>query len=185
MGKLSLSTTPIEGLMVVETDAHIDTRGSFRRFFCNEELAPVLGTRTVCQINQSQTRQAGAVRGMHFQFPPYSEMKLVRCLRGRVLDVAVDLRSESKTFLQCFSIELTSENAKMIVIPERFAHGFQTLEDDCELLYLHTQIYHPGSEGGLRFDDPRLAIDWPLAVRDLSERDQHHPWIDNDYRGLN
>jgi dTDP-4-dehydrorhamnose 3,5-epimerase len=125
------------------------------------------------------------VRGLHFQFPPDSEMKFVRCLRGRVFDVAVDLRSESRTFLNWYAIELTPSNARMVVIPERFAHGFQTLEDDCELLYLHTQIYQPGSEGGLKYDDPRVAIDWPLPAQDLSQRDQLHAWIDDNFQGLN
>jgi dTDP-4-dehydrorhamnose 3,5-epimerase len=185
MGKLTVHTTPIEGLMVVDTDAFVDDRGAFRRCFCDEELATFLGQRNIRQINHSITTARGAVRGMHFQRPPFGEMKFVRCLRGTVFDVAIDLRNESKTFLQWFGVELSAANAKMLVIPERFAHGFQTLEGDSELLYLHTQVYKPGNEGGLRFDDPRVAINWPLPPTDLSQRDQNHPLISSDYRGLN
>lgn len=182
---LTVIPTPILQLMVVESRPYVDARGAFTRLFCERELAPIIGERQVRQINHSRTASVGAVRGMHFQYPPQAEMKLVRCLRGRVWDVAVDLRAESETFLQWFAIELTPASARMLVIPEGFAHGFQVMEPDSELLYLHTGLYTPTAEGGVRFDDPTLNIEWPLPVSDISNRDMQHPLIDQNFRGLN
>ena len=142
------------------------------------------GEKCIAQINLSETRRRGALRGMHFQHPPHAEGKWVRCLRGRVFDVAVDLRRESPAFLRWHAVELSPEKANAFFIPEGCAHGFQALEDDCQLLYLHTAAYAPESEGGVRWDDPRLAIDWPLAVTDISERDLNHPLIGEDFKGL-
>lgn len=176
--------TPIPDLKLVESLPHRDERGAFIRIFCADELEPVLGQRQIAQINHSRTNRAGAIRGMHFQHPPHAEMKMVRCLRGRVWDVAVDLRTGSPTFLQWHAQELAQDKAQMLVIPEGFAHGFQTLEPDSELLYLHTAFYHPPSEGGLRHDDPRLAITWPLPPQDLSPRDLSHPKLDADFIGV-
>lgn len=136
------------------------------------------------QINHSRTSTIGAVRGLHYQRPPNAEMKLVRCLKGRVWDVAVDIRSNSPTFLRWHAEELTPNNARMIVIPEGFAHGFQVLEPESELLYLHTAFYTAASEGGLRHDDPLLAIHWPLVVTDLSLRDITHPIINSSFDGI-
>lgn len=175
---------PLAGLKVAQSEPHRDERGSFVRLFCARELQAVLGGRQIAQVNQSRTSRTGAVRGLHFQYPPHAEMKLVRCLRGRVWDVAVDLRAGSATFLQWYARELAPENAAMMVIPEGFAHGFQVLEPDSELLYLHTEFYHPLSEGGLRHDDPRLAIPWPLTPQDLSPRDLAHPLLDEDFTGV-
>ena len=143
-----------------------------------------MGDRRIVQINHSMTRSVGAVRGMHFQHPPHAEMKMVRCLKGRVWDVAVDLRHGSPTFLQWHAVELSPENALMMLIPEGCAHGFQVLEGDAELLYLHTSFYTPESEGGVRYDDPVIGIQWPLAVCDLSLRDQQHPLVNNEFQGL-
>jgi len=181
---MNIDATPIEGLAVASGGARADQRGSFARLFCERELAPVIGARRILQSNLSRTNAVGAVRGLHFQHPPHAEMKLVRCLRGRVLDVAVDLRAGSATFLQWFGEELTPGNGRMMIIPEGFAHGFQVLEPDSEMLYLHTAFYDAPSEGGLRYNDPRLAIDWPLPAVDLSERDQHHPLIPTDFAGI-
>lgn len=130
------------------------------------------------------TTSPGAIRGMHFQNPPYAEMKLVRCLRGRVWDVAIDLRAGSETFLRWHAEELSAENRLMMAIPEGFAHGFQVLEPESELLYLHTAVYHRSSEGGVPFDDPRLAIRWPLPVTDVSVRDAQHPPITQHFTGI-
>lgn len=121
---------------------------------------------------------------MHYQHPPHAEMKMVRCLRGRVWDVAVDLRAGSPTFLDWYARELNPESAEMMVIPEGFAHGFQTLEPESELLYLHTEFYNPESEAGLRHDDPQLKIDWPLTPQDLSPRDLSHPFLENNFTGV-
>jgi dTDP-4-dehydrorhamnose 3,5-epimerase len=176
--------TGLAGLKVIESAPHHDARGAFVRLFCARELHPLLGGRTIAQINQSVTRRIGAVRGMHFQYPPHAEMKMVRCLRGRVWDVAVDLRSGSSTFLHWHAEELSPDTTRMLVIPEGFAHGFQVLEPDSELLYLHTEFYHPPSEGGVRYDDPRLAISWPLVPQDLSDRDTRHALLDDDFTGV-
>ena len=170
--------------MVVDTTPHIDNRGAFARLYCEHELASLIGPRRIVQINHSRTAKIGAVRGLHYQHLPHAEMKLVRCLKGRVWDVAVDLRHKSPTFMRWHAEELTPTNTRMMVIPEGFAHGFQVLESESELLYLHTAFYTPSAEGGLRHDDPRLAIHWPLAISDLSPRDTAHPFINSDYSGI-
>ncbi len=136
------------------------------------------------QINQSITRQKGAVRGLHYQKSPALEAKIVRCLRGRVFDVMVDLRADSPTFLKHQAVELSAENAQAVYIPEGFAHGFQALEEDCELLYLHMTPYSKEYEGGLRYDDPKLGIQWPLAATQLSQRDTGFPLLDPSFRGI-
>jgi dTDP-4-dehydrorhamnose 3,5-epimerase len=182
--RVNILDTPLADLKVVQSLPHRDARGAFIRVFCAEELQPVLGPRQIAQINHSRTSHTGAVRGMHFQYPPHAEMKMIRCLRGRVWDVAVDLRSGSPTFLQWHAQELSQDDAQMLVIPEGFAHGFQALEPDSELLYLHTAFYHSPSEGGLRHDDPQLAVAWPLPPKDLSPRDLSHPLLDAEFTGV-
>jgi dTDP-4-dehydrorhamnose 3,5-epimerase len=174
--------TPIAGLHLVRTETRHDQRGAFTRLFCEQELAPLLGERRIVQINHSRTTRCGAVRGLHFQRAPWAEMKFVRCLAGRVWDVAVDLRENSPTFLRWHAQELSSETGLTMAIPEGFAHGFQALTADSELLYLHTAPYRPDFEGGLRHDDPRLAISWPEIPTDVSDRDRSHPLIGDDAR---
>ncbi|CAN7451904.1 dTDP-4-dehydrorhamnose 3,5-epimerase [Cupriavidus necator] len=181
---MNIEATPIEGVMVVTSQAFADHRGAFQRLYCDKELADVLGGRHVVQANHSRTAQVGAVRGMHYQLPPHAEMKLVRCLRGRVWDVAMDLREGSPTFLRWHAVELSAESGRMFVIPEGCAHGFQVLEPESELLYLHTAHYAPQAEGGVRHDDPQLGIEWPLPVADLSQRDRSHPLLTSDYSGI-
>ncbi|MEB3983907.1 dTDP-4-dehydrorhamnose 3,5-epimerase family protein [Mycobacterium sp. 663a-19] len=181
---MNILDTPLPDLKIVQSAPHRDARGVFVRLFCADELQPLLGHRQIAQINHSRTSHAGAVRGLHFQRPPYAEMKMVRCLRGRVWDVAVDVRPKSSTFLRWHAQELAQDDAQMLVIPEGFAHGFQALEPDSELLYLHTAFYHPPSEGGLRYDDPRLAITWPLPPQDISPRDLSHPLLGLDFAGV-
>lgn len=176
--------TAIDGLLRVEGEAHHDERGAFARLFCARELQSSLGPRRIVQINQSFTRQIGAVRGLHFQRYPHAEMKLVRCIRGEVWDVVVDLRRGSPTFLRWHAERLSAANRVMLVIPEGCAHGFQALEANSEMLYLHTEFYCPDAEGGVRHDDPALAIDWPLPARDLSARDRQHSLITPDFVGL-
>lgn len=175
---MKISSTPIADLVVVDTTPFVDHRGEFSRHFCVQELAPILGERHIVQINHSVTRTVGALRGLHFQRPPHAEMKLVRCLRGRIRDVAVDLRPGSPTYLRWHAEELSAANRRMLAIPEGFAHGFQALEPDSEILYLVTAPYNPGSEGGLRHDDPAVAITWPIPVTDISARDQAWPSLD-------
>lgn len=181
---MKISQTALPGVLVAEAVAISDARGAFTRFYCERELVSIIGDRRIVQINHSRTAKVGAVRGIHFQHPPHAEMKLVRCLRGRVWDVAVDLRAGSQTFLQWHGEELTPDNARMMVIPEGCAHGFQVLEPDSELLYLHTAFYAPESEGGVSCNDPRLGITWLLPVADLSRRDGGHPPLTADFYGI-
>ncbi|HJK13003.1 MAG TPA: dTDP-4-dehydrorhamnose 3,5-epimerase [Methanocorpusculum sp.] len=175
--------TPMNGLYVVETEPFFDHRGAFARWFCEEELAEVIGERRIKNVNFSRTTKAGSIRGMHFQHPPHAEMKMVRCIRGKILDVVIDIRKDSPTFLQHYAVELSAENMRLFVIPEGFAHGFQSLEDNSEIMYLVTEFYSPESEGGLRFNDPVLGISWPLAVSDISEKDGKHPLITPEFSG--
>lgn len=181
---MQLIETPIAGVFEASTEPRRDHRGAFARLFCADELRQAQLDRPIAQINTSRTSAVGAVRGLHFQYPPKAEAKWVRCLAGRVFDVAVDLRRGSATFLAWHAVELDATRMNAIMIPEGCAHGFQVLEPDSQLLYLHSESYAPGLEGGLRFDDPRLAIRWPLAVTDLSERDRNHSLIDASFQGV-
>ena len=181
---MKIQPTKLQGVCVAETSSVADHRGAFARLFCESDLSEVIRGRHIVQINHSITANVGAIRGLHYQRPPHAEMKLVRCLRGRVWDVAADLRAGSRTFLQWHEEELTPGNGRMLVIPEGCAHGFQVLDPDSELLYLHTAFYDPAAEGGVRYDDPRLGITWPLQVGDLSQRDRNLPTLDAGFRGI-
>lgn len=181
---MKINETPIKGVFQIETPSVTDHRGSFTRWFCMKQLAPVLGNRSLAQINNSKSLQAGTVRGLHFQPPPNAEMKIVRCIRGRVFDVAVDLRAGSPTFLKWFGAELTPENNLALAVPEGFAHGYQALEDDSELLYFNTAFYEPSNEGGLNPNDPVVAIQWPLTPSNLSPRDAGAALLTSDFKGI-
>jgi len=176
--------TAIAGLAVADTDLVSDHRGAFSRYYCSRELAPCLGERRILQINFSLTRAVGALRGLHFQYPPHAELKCVRCIRGRVWDVALDIRRGSSTFLQWHAEELSAENRRMMIIPEGFAHGFQVLEENSELLYLHSTSYAPETEGRINPLDEKLAIGWPLEVAAMSERDRSHPMLEDEFKGV-
>ena len=181
---MKLIETSISGVWIIESTASQDNRGSFSRFFCTREMQTIVGSRTIVQINRSMTHSVGAVRGLHYQQPPHTEMKIVRCLKGRVFDVAVDLRQGSPTFLEWTSVELTSANRLAFVIPEGCGHGFQVLEADSELLYLHTAFYTPDAEGAVRCDDPKIGVNWPLEPTDLSMRDLNHPHLEETFKGI-
>jgi len=181
---MKIINTTIKDLKIIESASFQDERGSFFRIFCAKLLAPVLENRNIVQINQSYTVKVGAIRGMHYQNAPRAEMKIVRCLKGRVFDVAVDLRQGSPSFLKWFALELSPEKQNAFVIPEGFAHGFQVLEANSELLYLHTAYYSPDFEGAINFRDPKIAIKWPLPHTDLSNRDYNHPFLNEDFSGL-
>lgn len=181
---MKICESPIAGVWIAESSAHQDNRGAFSRLFCAEEERSILGDRRIVQINHSLTHAVGAIRGLHYQKPPQAEMKIVRCLAGGVLDVAVDLRKGSPTFLKWTAVELTPANRLAIVIPEGCAHGFQVLEESSELLYLHTAFYAPVAEGAVRFDDPAIGIDWPLPPTDLSARDLSHSYLDKRFEGI-
>lgn len=183
MTRFTVHNTPLAGLKIVERKPLGDSRGFIARLFCAEELAVAGWHKPIAQINQTLTQKQGTVRGMHFQQKLYAEMKLVSCLRGAVWDVAVDLRAGSPTFLQWHAEELSATNHRALLIPEGFAHGFQTLCDDCELIYLHTMPYTPGAEAGVQPKDPMLSITWPLAIAELSARDAQHPMLNKQFKG--
>jgi dTDP-4-dehydrorhamnose 3,5-epimerase len=184
MAKFSILNTNLEGLHIVQRGRIEDVRGFFSRFFCFEEISAAGFLQPIAQINHTLTRQRGSVRGMHFQFSPHSEDKFVSCLRGEIFDVAVDLRKDSPTFLQWHSEILSAENGRSLLIPQGFAHGFQTLIDDVELLYLHSAPYVQSAEGGLNPADPMLSIAWPLEFAELSSRDAAHSYLTNDFGGI-
>lgn len=175
---------PIQGLRLLQRKPIGDDRGYLERMFCSEELESLMPGKNIVQINHTLTAKVGTVRGMHFQQPPYAEIKLVSCLRGEVFDVAVDLRRGSATFLHWHAEILSADNHNTLVIPEGFAHGFQTLTRDCEMLYLHTAAYRAEAEGGLNAKDPRLAIQWPLPIAEQSARDAGHSLVSEDFSGV-
>ena len=181
--KLNITQTNFKDLYIVESNSFKDERGAFSRVYCENEMHDIFG-KSIKQINHSMTKAKGTVRGLHFQYEPHSEIKMVKCIKGSVFDVVVDIRKNSPTFLKYFSIELTQENQKMIYIPKGFAHGFQTLEDDTELLYFHSSIYKPSKEGALNVIDPLLNIKWPLEIINLSKRDEAHKFLDNSFQGM-
>ncbi|HVR89992.1 MAG TPA: dTDP-4-dehydrorhamnose 3,5-epimerase family protein [Novosphingobium sp.] len=176
--------TQLDGALVIERRPIGDARGFVERLWCDEDLATIAAGRTIRQINRTVTRTKGTVRGMHFQRAPHAETKFVHCLRGRVFDVAVDLRRGSATFGKWHGVELAGDAHLTFVIPEGFAHGFQALTDDCGMLYFHTAAYAPEHEGGVHPMDPQLAIGWPLPVGEVSARDRSHPMLDDTFEAL-
>jgi dTDP-4-dehydrorhamnose 3,5-epimerase len=182
--RFELLETPLKGLHLIQRRVLSDERGFFQRLFCEEELAMFGWPAPVAQINHTLTRQRGSIRGLHMQLAPHSEAKLITCLRGEVWDVAVDLRAGSPTFLHWHAVHLEAEKSCSYLIPAGFAHGFQTLSDDVEMLYCHSHPYVPESEFGLHAMDPRLAIRWPLAVTQRSDKDSAFPFIDQDFQGI-
>jgi len=168
-------TTPIQGVLELVGRVIHDPRGSFQNLFRREECQQIWGDRPIEQVNRSRTRTVGAIRGLHLQHQPWQEAKLVRCLQGRVWDVAVDLRDGSPTYGHWHGVDLVPEQGNALLIPEGCAHGFQVLEPSSELLYLHSAPYRPEDETGVLWCDDDLAVAWPLAATDLSERDKRLP----------
>jgi dTDP-4-dehydrorhamnose 3,5-epimerase len=152
--------------------------------FCAEEFSAIGFSGPIAQINITLTRQRGAVRGLHYQNPPFSEDKFVSCLHGAIFDVAVDLRPESQTFLKWHGEILSAENCKSLFIPKGFAHGFQSLEEDCELIYLHSTAFVQGAESAVNVLDPLIGIDWPLLIAEISDRDSGHPLLTKEFTGV-
>ena len=183
-GRFDITETELAGLYLLQRKPQADERGWFERMYCTTDLAEVLGSRSVVQVNRSLTRTKGAVRGLHYQVPPSAEVKLVSCLRGAIFDVAVDLRCGSATFLRWHAETLSAENSRSLFVPEGFAHGFQTLSDDCEVLYFATAAYDRTAERGVHPLDPRVAITWPVAIEQLSERDASHPPLAPEFDGI-
>lgn len=181
---MKLHSELASGLFLLEKKTIADERGFFQRIFCPDELVDFWGNRKICQVNRSVTMNMGSFRGFHFQKPPYAEMKFIQCTKGGVLDIAIDLRADSETFLQIFSYELTAENNLAVVIPEGFAHGFQVLLPSSELIYFHSAPYKKEFEDGVNFRDPAFEVNLPLAVREVSERDKNFKFIDKFYEGI-
>jgi len=171
---MKFTETPLRGAYVINLEQRGDERGWFARFFCEREFDQHNLNRALVQINNSFSRYKGTLRGMHYQLAPKAEDKIVRCIQGSFLDVIVDLRHHSPTFLQHFSIELSAENRTTLFVPKGFAHGFITLTDNTEAFYLVTEFYSPQHERGLRYNDPKLGIKWPFEPTVISEKDEKH-----------
>jgi len=181
---LKFSKTHLKGLYVIDTEPFVDERGQFFRTFCKKEFAEIGHTKEFVQINHSINKFKGTFRGFHYQIPPFKEIKVVRCISGKVLDIIIDIRKNSDTFLQHYQIELSEENKKMIYIPEGFAHGFITLEDNSQLIYYHSSFYVPNFEGGLRFDDDLIDINFPIEPKIISDRDNNFSLITDAFIGI-
>lgn len=170
--------TSLKGAFVIDLQRHEDDRGFFARLFCQREFEAHGLKPTIAQVNLAHNARKGTLRGMHFQFPPAAETKLVRCLRGSIVDTIVDVRPESPTYLQHVAVELSAENGRSLYIPERFAHGYQVLEDETQTSYMVGEFYTPALECGLRYDDPRLGLEWPLPVSEISEKDANWKFLE-------
>ncbi len=176
--------TKLEGVYLIDLELYTDERGGFARTFCQKEFEQTGLTKTFVQMNHSYNKVKGTLRGMHFQYPPYQETKLIRCVRGSALDVVVDIRKKSSTFLQHISVQISDENRRMILIPEGCAHGFQTLENDTELIYHHTAFYTPNSDGGLNYNDQILDINWRMPISCISEKDKAYSLLNKNFKGI-
>ena len=174
---MRFEATPLAGAYVIELEPRLDPRGMFARAFCAREFAGHGLVNEFVQANMSTTLRAGAVRGMHFQREPHAEVKLVRCVRGAIYDVIVDARADSPTYLRWFGAELSEANGLAMYVPKGFAHGFQALSDGATTFYLVSAFYAPEAEGGLRYNDPKLGIEWPRAVADISDKDARWPLL--------
>jgi dTDP-4-dehydrorhamnose 3,5-epimerase len=176
--------TELRGAYLIDLEPRLDSRGFFARAFCQKEFEEHGLKPVIAQANVAFNHHKGTLRGMHFQFPPAAETKVVRCTRGAILDIIVDLRPESPTYMQHIAAELTDDNHRALYVPERFAHGYQVLQDKTETSYQVGEFYTPGCEGGLRYDDPRLGLGWPLPVSVISEKDQGWLLLDAQEPGL-
>ena len=174
----------LKDAFLITPEIHKDERGVFERVFCKIELIKIGIQKEIIQINHSITTKKATIRGMHFQHPPYSEAKIIKCIKGSILDVIIDIRKSSSTFLKWHSEILTEQNMNSIYVPEGFAHGFQTLEDNCELLYLHTASYNSKYEGSINFDDPMVNIEWAFPPSCISSKDDNVKMLDNSFEGI-
>lgn len=181
---MKFKDTNIKDLYIIEPEPFIDHRGKFYRVFCENELNKIGHSKRIVNVNSSTTLKKGSIRGMHFQYPPKAEIKIVKCVSGSIFDVAVDLRKNSPTYLQWHGEILSKENLKMLYVPEGFGHGFQALEDDVEIIYFVTEFYSPENEGGVRYNDPKVNVKWPLEVVDISEKDGKIPLIDDNFKAM-
>lgn len=184
MKRFSFLASNLHGVSVISPKPIRDDRGYFERFFCVDEFREIGLSKPLAQINHSFTKHKGSVRGMHFQNPPYSEIKIVRCLSGAIYDVVVDIRKDSPTFLQHFGVVLSKRNSRYLYVPEGFAHGFQTLTNNVEMLYLSTTPFEPSADNGLNPLDPALGIQWKMDITHISAKDKNAPYITPRFCGI-
>lgn len=174
----------LKGAYVIKSIPAIDNRGFFGRWFCQNEFTERGLHTCFVQCNQSGTYGIGSIRGMHFQYPPHAEVKLVKCISGKIFDVIIDLRYKSRTYLRWFGVVLSAENKAMLYIPKGFAHGFQTLTEEAEIIYMVSDFYNKDAEGGIFYNDPAVKIQWPIALNKISEKDNCIPMINNSFKGI-
>ncbi|NBC27275.1 MAG: dTDP-4-dehydrorhamnose 3,5-epimerase [Bacteroidetes bacterium] len=172
---MKFTDTPIEGAVIIELEKHEDHRGYFARGFCKHEFKAQGLAHDIVQCNFSESRKKGTLRGMHYQVKPHQEVKMIRCIRGAIYDVIVDLRTDSPTYKKWFGLNLTDKHYKMLYAPKGVAHGFQTIEDKSVIFYMVTEFYNQEAEGGVRWNDPAFNIEWPLKVTEMSEKDRSFP----------
>jgi dTDP-4-dehydrorhamnose 3,5-epimerase len=184
MSRFKFFDTPLNGLKIIQKKPIEDNRGFFSRFYCAESFSVAGAECQVKQINHSYSRKKGTLRGMHYQEPPFAEVKYVSCIKGSIFDVAIDIRKDSPTFLHWYGEVLSDSNQKSLLIPQGFAHGFQTMVDDCELIYVVSNPYNSTSEHALNPFDARLNVEWPLTVTDISEKDKNCPFIQSNFFGV-
>lgn len=175
---MTFTETSLKGSFLIALTTHGDSRGWFARTYCKKEFQEIGHTSEWVQMNHSFSAQKGTLRGLHFQKEPFAEIKMLRCIAGAVFDVIVDLRQGSPTYLSWYGAELSAANKQMLYVPKGFAHGFQTLSDNTELIYHHSEYYHPEAEAGVMYNDPALKINWPLEITEISDRDLRHSFID-------
>ncbi|MHB1647043.1 MAG: dTDP-4-dehydrorhamnose 3,5-epimerase [bacterium] len=183
MERFVFKNTSIEGLYTIKPKLLQDNRGFFERIYCKKEFKSVL-KKDIKQVNYSLTKTKGSIRGMHYQNPPMAEAKIIKCVRGSIYDVAVDLRKGSPTFLKWHAEIISENNPRMFFVPEGFAHGFQTLKDNTELIYFHTEYFSEKHYKGIKYNDPRIAIKWELELTEISDKDMSHPLIKKDFDGI-
>jgi dTDP-4-dehydrorhamnose 3,5-epimerase len=181
---MKIYETPLEGAYTLELEKHGDERGFFARFFCEKEFLSAGLEVNFPQINNSMSARKGAIRGLHYQLTPNAEVKVMRCVRGAMYDVIVDMRLGSRTYLQWFAAELTAENRTMMYVPRGFAHAFLSLTDNVEVIYMASAAYAPASERGLRWNDPVINIKWPIQPVEVSDKDRSWPDFDPDWHGV-
>lgn len=176
--------TKLKDVYLIKLEPLNDKRGFFERLFCQKDFHRIGLKKPLVQMNYSVTKKTGTIRGLHYQLPPYTEAKIVTCLRGKIFDCVVDLRRGSPTFLQWHGEILSEKNQKAIFVPEGFAHGLQTLSDNSGVLYLNTNFFHPTHERGLRYNDPLMSIDWQLKITEISDKDSQRPFLKKNFKGI-
>lgn len=173
--------TPLEGAFLIEIEKKEDERGFFARTFCSNELRNIGLETTIVQINNSLSKKAGTLRGIHYQLSPKAETKIIRCISGSIFDLIIDLRPDSPSYLKHYGAQLDADNRSMMYVPKGFGHAFLTLEPDTEVIYMVSEFYSPEHERGLRWNDPRFAIEWPITPVVISDKDKIHPDFDPSY----